>query len=179
MESNHNIGTIEITSQVTDNIVTVIVPFKWPALTLDEISVSLGVISSLKQNSKLEIVDEKFLAADNSYAFLRYMKGDSRYKTISFMKHLLLEIKRCMDEIKENIMNGDNLDENISKFTGIIYKLPIFLEAYHYIADIYESSSVSHVSLKNIGDDFMKYYNVLLQNLILESYCISSDRDKY
>lgn len=142
--------------------------WKWKMLTIDEISVSFEVVSSLKQNTKMDIVNEKFLAADNSYAIFRYIKGNSRKKTTSFMKHLLAETKHCTDSIKNDIKDGINIDENISKFSGIIYKLSTFLGAYHYVVDIYEKSSLDHAELELIREQFKEYLLVLIRGFIIK-----------
>jgi hypothetical protein len=141
----------------------------WKDLTLDEIIISLEVVSGLKENTKLEVVDDKYLAANNNNGYMRYRTNNSRYRTLSFSKHLLQEIKRQCYVLNDNIKEGIDIDENIFKFSKLITKIATFMEAFHYVYDIYKNDTLIFSSFETVRSNYLNHYELLLRNLMTKN----------
>lgn len=142
--------------------------WNWKDLTFDEIIISLEVVSGLKENTKLEVVDDKYLAADDN-GYMRYKTNNSRYRTLSFLKHLLQEIKRQCFILNDNIKESIDIDENISKFSKLITKIATFIEAFHYISDVYKNDTLIFSTFEIIKSNYLNHYEILLRNLMTKS----------
>ena len=150
----------------TPSEIEIIDTWMWEELTFDDITVSLEVVSGLKENTKLEVVDSKYLAADSNNCYVRSKKNNSRYRTLSFLKHLLGQIKRHCQIIIENIKQRANTDDNISKFLKIITKMATFIGTFEYISNIYKDDTLVFSSFETVKGNFSDYYSILLRNLI-------------
>ncbi|XWV26471.1 hypothetical protein QJ857_gp0598 [Tupanvirus soda lake] len=138
----------------------------WKELTVDDINISLEVVSALKENTKMEVVNEKYLAADTRTWYGRYAASDSRYRTLSFLKYLLTEIKKQCKLMTENLKEKNNVEESVSEFTKIISKISTFLEAYHYISDIYKDDTLIYSAFETVRQNYADYHRGLLRNLM-------------
>lgn len=144
---------------------------KFPDLTVDEINTSLKVVGDLSPGSKLKIIDNRYLAEDNSYiqSIARYSSGQSRENLINFLNHLFSEIEKKVRTILFNIRNGIDVDNNISILQGIVGKIFVFLHKYENMRSVYKSDSSAFARLGIIRDKFFTFMNTLFREMTIPS----------
>lgn len=131
----------------------------WEPLDLNDINTSFKVVGDLPPNTKLKIVNNKYLAAEDSYvtSYSRYAHGQGRERIISFLDHLFKETRRNVDLLLEDIYNGVNVDDNLDALRGVMYKLPIFLHRFDVMRSVYKSDTGVYAKLGNIRDNFFSF----------------------
>ncbi|AYV85435.1 MAG: hypothetical protein Satyrvirus16_11 [Satyrvirus sp.] len=142
---------------------------EWTPLTIDLIGISLKVVGDLPINAKLKIVNNCYLAEDNSYigSISRYSSGQSRDKIISFLDHLFSETERNIWEILGDIRTGKNVNKNISILQGTVSKIHIFVHRYEYMRNVYKTDSGAFARLGIIRDKFHTFLNTLFRDVTL------------
>jgi len=66
----------------------------------------------------------------------------------------------------ENLREKSNVEESVSEFTKIISKISTFLEAYHYISDIYKDDTLIYSAFETVRQNYADYHRELLRNLM-------------
>ena len=139
----------------------------WPKLSLDDINISLKVVSDLPKSTKLRVKNNCHLAAEESYfpSLARYTDSQKRDKIISYIYHMCTETERQMNEIILNIRINQNREININNLKQLMYNLSTFLHRYDNMRSVYNSDSTSYTSLGNIRDKFNNIISALYQKI--------------
>lgn len=141
----------------------------WPTLTVDDINISFKVVGDLQNNTKLKIIDNKYLAADDSYLLpiVRYNSGQSRKQISSFLQHLFVQTKNNAYDVLAKIRNKTDIDININILSGLLYKLSIFLHRYENMREVYKSDTSIYAILGGIRDNFFSFLSTFYRQMIL------------
>lgn len=94
----------------------------FPTLTYESIQVNLGLLSDLDQDEKLHIsADGTKMYVDTRYfqTGRRWYSGDSRHKTLRFIKHLYTETEKLCEEIVALVDANDHPKENTEKLMNL------------------------------------------------------------
>lgn len=144
-------------------------PENWPVLTVDDINISFKVVGDLQNNTKLKIIENKYLAADDSYllSIVRYNTGQGRKQISSFLQHLFSQTKINAYEVLTKIRNKVDIDININILSGLLYKLSIFLHRYENMREVYKSDTSIYAILGGIRDNFFSFLNTFYRQMIL------------
>ncbi len=132
--------------QVTEDLNKKEEEFKFPELTLENINTTFKVIGDLKEGSKLKLVNDRYLAEDNTFmpSLSRYSQGQGREKIMSFLSHLFDETKRIIGKLIDDISKKSEVDTNISELDGVIYNMSIFLHRYDIMRAVYRNDTGTH-----------------------------------
>jgi hypothetical protein len=145
--------------------------YHWPKLSIDEIITSLKVVGNLNEPVKLKIIDDKYLAVDTSFSILkpisRYFYDQGREKLIHFLDHLLTETKEIVENIYQNVRQGEDLNNNIFQLQNILGKLFVFMHKYETMRKIYEDDSSTHARLGVIRDNYYRFLNDIFRKIVL------------
>jgi len=144
--------------------------YSWPSLSINDINTSFEVIGTLTPNTKLKIINNTHLAAENGYAISinRYREGQSRNKIISFLNHLFLETKRNMYNILTDIRSDKDVDTNIDILFNMTYKLAIFIHQFDNMRSVYQTDSSIYAGLGNIKDNFITFRSTFQREIIIK-----------
>jgi hypothetical protein len=98
------------TNDISDNIIEIINDF-----TLDELHTNLIIISKIASYNKL-LIQNRLLSIDPTpyivQSFSRYMNGEDRYKSISFIKQVFEQTFKEIKNISQNNNYSNNFFEN-------------------------------------------------------------------
>jgi hypothetical protein len=143
--------------------------FTWPQLSIEDINTTFKVIGDLKDGAKLKIVDNRYLAEDNSYivSVSRYLTGQSKEKIMSFLNHLFAESKRTTEKLVEDIRNGIDVDNKVSELENILSNMVIFLHRYDVMRNVYKSDTGTHAKLGVIRNKFFTFKGTLIRKLAI------------
>jgi len=148
---------------------TPVMPIAFPDLGIDDINTSFKVVGELVVGTKLRIINNRYLAADDSSfsSFGRYYSGQGRESVIRFLDHLFNETVKHMNRLLDDVRDNKDVDNNINALTGMIYKLGIFLHHFENIRNVYRSDSNVYARLGNIRDNFFNFRITFFRRLIL------------
>lgn len=143
--------------------------FKWPELTIDQINISLKVVADLKDGYKLRIVNDKHLAADNSYmvSLSRVVSGQGRDKIISFLNHLCNELIKNMNLIFQKIKDGVDVDNNVAILRDMEYNLIIFLHRYENMRYVYKTDDSAWTRLGITRNNYFRFRDTFFREILL------------
>lgn len=146
--------------------------FIFPSLDIDHINISFKVIGDLKEGSKLKIVDNQYLAEDNSFiqSLSRRSTDQSRDKIMDFLNHLFFETKRNTEEILQKIKDGVDIDNNVSVLENLISNMVIFLHRYDIMKNVYKSDSGTYSRLGIIRNKFFTFRHTLFRDMTISRY---------
>lgn len=91
-------------------------------LTYEEIQINLRLLGDIVQDEKLHISsDKKTMVVDNrvGQTARRWYSGDSRSKTLKFIKHVYDETEKLCSEIVNQVNNKDEPKENTEKLINL------------------------------------------------------------
>lgn len=94
----------------------------FPALDYEMIQVNLGLLGDLDQDEKLHVsADRTKMYVDDRYlqTARRWYSGDSRHKTLRFIKHLYNETEILCSDIVKKVEAGDHPKENTEKLMNL------------------------------------------------------------
>lgn len=137
-------------------------------LNIDQIIVTFRVIGDLKEGTKLKLVSNTHLAEDNSYvsSFSRTWSGQSRELIIGFLEHLLVETKRNIAIILNNIRNNIEYDTNIDVLEKTFEKICVFLHKFDTMRNVYKYDTSSYARLGVIRDNFHTFKGTFFRDII-------------
>lgn len=143
----------------------------FPELNLDYINISFKVVGDLKEGSKLNIVDNLYLAEDNNNSFIRpitrYSSGQNRDKIMDFLDHLFLETKRNTEIVLSNIRNDIDVDNNVSVLENLVINMVIFLHRYDIMKNVYKEDSGTYSRLGIIRNKFYTFRHSLFRDITI------------
>ena len=141
----------------------------WPVLTIENINTTLKVVGDLKDGAKVKIMDDRYLAEDNSYisSFTRYNSGQSREKIMNFLDHFFEETKRNTLFLLDNIRNSINVDDNISELENIVTNMMVFLHRYDVIREVYKNDTSTYARLGVTRNKFFTFRHSLFRDLVI------------
>ena len=136
-----------------------IIKHEWPPLDVSDINTSFKVIGDLPSNTKLKIVNNRHIAAEDSYvsSISRYNAGQSREMVIDFIGHLFRETVRNVNKLLDEITSGINVDDNINSLEGVDFKLAVFLNRFETMRAVYKNDTGVFARLGNLRDDFLNF----------------------
>ncbi|CAH6421007.1 Hypothetical protein MVR_LOCUS235 [uncultured virus] len=153
--------------------------YSWPQLTAKNINTTFKVVGDLKEGLKVKVVDDTCLAVDDAYisSFSRYMSGQSKEKTMSFLDHLLSESKRIIYALLSDIRtsyansngNNDEVNNKLSELRNLHRNLNIFLHKFDAMKNVYKSDSVAYATFGNIRNNFYTFEDSFYRELVLGS----------
>jgi hypothetical protein len=91
-------------------------------LTYEEIQIDLRLLADIVQDEKLHVSsDGKTIVVDNrvGQTARRWYSGDSRSKTLKFIKHIYNETEKLCSEIVNQVNNNDDPKENTEKLMNL------------------------------------------------------------
>jgi len=140
-------------------------------LDIDHINISFKVVGDLKDGSKLKIVDDMYIAEDNSYlqSLSRQSAGQSRDKIMDFLDHLFSETKRNTEIILSYIKNNTDVDNNVSILENMITNMVIFLHKYDIMKSVYKYDSGTYARLGIIRNKFFTFRHSLFRKMAISN----------
>jgi len=144
--------------------------FHWPDLSVDNINTSFKVIGDLQVGAKVKIVNNSYLAEDNSWVpsvSRNFGEAPGREKIMSFLDHLFSETKRNIEYVLGEIRKGTDIDSNVSVLEGILYHMDIFLHRYENMRNVYKGDSGTFAKLGVNRNKFFTYKNTFFRNVII------------
>lgn len=142
---------------------------EWPILNVEHINTTFKVIGDLKEGSKVKIVDDRYLAEDNSFvvSFSRYTTGQSREKIMSFLNHLFDETKRNTLLLLTDIRNENDIDNKVSELENVVSNMMIFLHKFDTMRHVYKTDTGTHAKLGVIRNKFFTFRQSLFRDLAI------------
>lgn len=143
--------------------------YVWPELTVDNVNTTFKVVGDLKEGSKVKIVDNKYLAEENSIfvSVSRYTSGQGRDKIMSFLNHLFLETKKNTILLLTDIRNGIDVDNKVSELENMISNMMIFLHRFDTMRNVYRADTGTHARLGVIRNRFYTFRQSLFRDLAI------------
>lgn len=144
--------------------------FVWPQLSIEDINTTFKVVGDLKEGAKLKIVENRYLAEDNSYivSVSRYFTGQCKEKIMSFLNHLFNESKRTTEKLIEDIRCGIDVDNKVSELENLLSNMVIFLHRYDVMRNVYKSDTGTHAKLGVIRNKFFTFKGTLIRKLAIQ-----------
>ena len=169
-EADYNTATASPISTST-GIKQSVQPIDNITLTVDDINTSLKVVGDLKTGYKLKIVNDKYLAVDDSYmsSVMRYNAGQGRNKIIGFLDNIFSEVTRNVSVILSEIRSGVNVDNNICILQGLICKIAVFLHNYETMRSVYKQDSSAYAQLGLNRDKFFMFLNTFFRDVTVKA----------
>lgn len=143
--------------------------YVWPELSVDNVNTTFKVVGDLKEGSKVKIVDNKYLAEENSIfvSVSRYTSGQGRDKIMSFLNHLFLETKKNTILLLTDIRNGIDVDNKVSELENMISNMMIFLHRFDTMRNVYRTDTGTHARLGVIRNRFYTFRQSLFRDLAI------------
>jgi len=143
--------------------------YQWPKLTIDNINTSFRVVANLKEGTKIIVVDDRYLAEDNSYmTFIsRSISGQGREKIMSFLEHLLEESKQTAYSLLHDIRAEINMDNNVSELDNLHKNLCNFLHRFNVMRDVYKKYSDVFSKFGVIRDKFFTFESTFFREMVV------------
>lgn len=167
IESNSSVGQSD-SKVFLDNDTVVKNDNEWGNLNIDQIIVTFRVIGDLKEGTKLKLVNNTHLAEDKSImsSFYRSWTGQGRGLVISFLGHLLVETKRNIAIILNNVRNNIEYDTNIDVLERAFEKMCVFLHKFDTMRNVYIDDTSSYAELGVIRDNFHTFKGTFFRDII-------------
>lgn len=167
MESNESPNTKDDQVEEKQNIEKD--EYNFPELSVDHINISFKVVGDLREGSKLKIIDNLYLAEDNSYIqpIFRHTGRQNRDKIMNFLDHLFLETKRNTESILTKIRSNIDVDNNVSELENLVSNMVIFLHRYDIMKSVYKSDSGTYSRLGIIRNKFFTFRHTLFRNMAI------------
>ena len=143
--------------------------FNFEKLSLDDINTTFKVVGDLAEGEKLKVVDNKFLAVDNSYSFTRSRSGQGRKKLVDFLEFFFEEAKKNISDLLKNIRLGIDTDNKISELETTYRNMSIFLHRYDTVRIPYKTDSGVYCQLGNIRNKFFTFSQTFFRDMTLGS----------
>ena len=141
----------------------------WPSLSIENINTTFKVVGDLSHGSKVKIIDDRYLAEDNSYlsSLSRYNSGQSREKIMGFLDHLFDETKQLTLTILANIRSGADVDNNVSILENTTTNMMVFLHRYDVMRDVYKCDTGTYARLGVTRNKFFTFRHSLFRDLAI------------
>jgi hypothetical protein len=141
----------------------------WPSLSMDNINTTFSVVGNLKTGVRVKIVDDRYLAVDNTYvsSFTRYTSGQCRERNLSFISHLYNETKRHTIQLLTDIRRGIDVDTRVSELEIMISNMMIFLHNFDMIRQPYESDTGTYAKFGVISRSFLTFRQCWFRDVLV------------
>lgn len=138
-------------------------------LDYETIQINLRLLSDIVQDEKLHISsDGKTMVVDNRYAqhLRRYWSGDSRSRTLYFIKHVYAEAERLCNEIVDLVNAGASPKENTEKLINLYGLIQASTKGLDRLNMTYSDDKLIAAKIATIKKDFETYCDQTLKKTI-------------
>lgn len=138
-------------------------------LSIENVNTTFKVIGDLREGVKVKIVDDLYLAEENSYitSFTRYTNGQSRDNLMNFLNHLFEETKRNTMELLTSIRANHDIDNKISELENIYSNLNIFIHRFDIMRNVYKGDTGTYAKLGVIHNKFLTYRQSFFRDMVI------------
>lgn len=141
----------------------------WPDLTLADINTTFRCFAELREgyNTKLVIMENRYLAIDNRYAQYMMRTGGYRNKITSFLTHLATEIPLRIKNLMVNIRSRNNVDGSVEELCTTVHNMAVFLHNFEIMKGVYRGDSSVFSKLAAVRDSIEAYRRELFREMVV------------
>lgn len=138
-------------------------------LSYEDIQINLRLLGDIVQEEKLHISsDGKHMVVDNRYGqtVRRYYSGDSRQKTLKFIKHVYSETERHCTEIVDLVSDDQQSKENTEKLVNLYGLIESSVRGLDRLNMTYSDDKLCAAKIATIKKNFQTYCDRTLKGTI-------------
>ena len=138
-------------------------------LTYEDIQINLRLLADIVQDEKLHVSsDGKHMVVDNRYGqtVRRYYSGDSRQKTLKFIKHVYKETERHCTEIVDLVNDNQQPKENTEKLVNLYSLIEASVRGLDRLNMTYSDDKLCAAKIATIKKNFQTYCDRTLKGTI-------------
>lgn len=149
----------------------------WPSLTAEDICSAFKVVGDLTEGTKLNVIDRRSLAVDDSYlsSWSRHSNGQGRELLKGYLMHLLEETKRVFRSILNESRriytrvrcNNTAVNDNVSQLRNLHRSLTIFLHRFDTMKRVYQADTKTYAEMGVIRNNFYAFEDSFYRELVL------------
>lgn len=168
MDNSNMFSAASLQEQLMNNMADAVVQKQnnFKELTWENLNTSFTVVINMNMNTKLMIVNDSYLAEDNSL-LQSFTRSCTREQIYEFLEHMYLSTTKYVDLIILELVDGLNVDTNTSKMSLLVYKLCVFEYSFDKIMVVYKKDSGIYAKMQTLKNNFMQFRENLMRRLII------------
>jgi hypothetical protein len=143
---------------------------EFDALTYDEIQINLRLMGDLVQDEKIHISsDRKTMVVDNRYDLMgarRAWSGDSRTKTLRFIKHVYAQTEALCNDIVDKVKSNSSPKENTEKLINLYGLIQASAKGLDRLNMTYATDKLCSAKIATIKKGYETYCDQTLKKTI-------------